>query len=283
MRKSNLIFIPLILVFLLGGCFYRGGKFKLTFNLERGNVFNGEIAINQNLIQENANQKFETNQASTAIVHFTVKDIKNENIKIEMVYEDIYLSIKNPLIKIKFDSKNNNNQDGLEAIKDIINKKITIVVSTKGEIISMDGISQVLNTIIRNNAMNPMATATAITFLNEKQLKNNFSLLFNHLPGKKIITGDSWSQIQTLSLDKINLKSNNRWKLVRFTDETAYLNLKAKITSSNITGEQTGEFEIDRNTGWISSAQIKQNIPMNPEKNTIGINSEISFQFKKTK
>jgi len=253
---------------------------EIKLKLQRGDVFNGEIEINQTIIQDISNQVFETNQTSLSTMQFIIKDNRSRNLKIDATYENIFVHLKNPLINIKYDSQSKNNAIELDIIKNIINKKISILVNENGEI-SIEGINPILNSIIRNNALNPVATATVISFFNEKQIKNTLIYLFNYQSRKKEKAGSTWSGFQSITLDNVQFKTNNKWKLQKINDDTLLLDLKAKITGKKIQGEQKGQIEIDRKTSWVSTANIEQNIPVGTEPGAIGLKSTINFNFKK--
>ena len=70
---------------------------------------------------------------------------------------------------------------------------------------------------------------------------------------------------------------------MEINENTLLLNLKARTMGSKMQGEQEGEIEIDRQTGWINTGRIIQNIPAGSDSGSIGLKSTFTLRFEKIK
>jgi hypothetical protein len=217
---------------------------------------------------------------------FEVKDVKDANYVLDMKFKEMKINTAMPgMGDIAFDSNTPEDiatmQDLGPMLKAIIDIPVEIVLTKTGKVESVKGADKLSEAMLNSLDTNiPDATKQQLISqfgaqFSEEHFKSLFAQNEGYFPDKPVNTGDSWnytlSAVPTANFTmNINLKmtvKNIEGNTVTIDTEgtvstpegyeTEMNGVKAKMSMN---GAQKGWVKIDKNTGWVISSEINQDI-----------------------
>jgi hypothetical protein len=158
----------------------------------------------------------------------------------------------------------------------MIKKPIKIVMDNKGDLLSFDNSAQLQN-ITEGVELPEMQLAqlegTMKKEMSAEKQTSNYSQLTQILPKTKMSVGGTWSKKITIN-SIAQFESTTTFTLESVTDEFYTISTTATITTSeneetdlmgmkakyNLAGPLKGTYIIDKKTGWISTANLEQQL-----------------------
>ncbi|SJZ30535.1 DUF6263 family protein [Selenihalanaerobacter shriftii] len=252
-------------------------KYDLGVKFEKGVEYKLNSSIYQKVNQQMLGKNMAMEQTFDIGYTLKVKDIDSKNnYNLVMKYTKMDLQIKNiqngsqGINSQELNQKLNNEMKKIS--KAFLNKKITITVSNKGNIINIEGYEKLVEEILSDMEDNTMKEKVLKRIINKNFIKRNWKQPMGYLPDHSVSIGESWENkfkmtdplditiitsytLKDVKDDKIIIDSNSNIDVgnIEFKQEGMEL-------ASNFNGNQTGEIILDREYNWIDVATFNQSI-----------------------
>ncbi len=211
-----------------------------------------------------SSQSLETSQIIMGAPNTT--NIENETLELLEVLEinsngDYHLKlttlqqksvIKSAMMTMVEDSENPEIGSGLfPALK---NTHYSFIMNKKGEILEINGLDEVKNTLASVLEGNLQASAQIGSLLNEETIKSTLQLRFSYFPNS---TQMEWSNESTMTMNAMPVNIHNNFSYKDNTTLKAQRNLSIDATTTqmgtnvelNLTGDQEDVYTLDETSG----------------------------------
>jgi len=284
MKKLSTLFS---LLWLVSGTSF---AFQVTsFNLNVGDTY---------LVDVNQTQEISQIFMGTPNTLNTI-NASNERVEVVAVTDGIYTltvttltqrtEVSSPMMSQVLDSEDATTGDGLYAA--LKESSYSFTMDKTGEILSVDGLDEMIETIRAGLTDNPMVAAQVDGILNEETIVSTLKQRYSFFPAN----GESeWTEEMVLTMNDMPITMNTTFSYE--TDSTikgiSEITIAATTTQMganvelDLTGKQTSTFTLNESTGFptefVSTSDISGNastqgmqIPM-----TIRTNSKITFTLE---
>jgi len=241
-------------------------QIKPTFNPVKGETYTYRIVSNQKINQSFGGQSMNINSVTEFLTEMKVKEKTGNEVSVDYTYKEILLSVTNPLMSIKVDTKkkddNASDMDKLigNMLDCFIGKPIQVTLLQDGSVQSVSGYDAIMSEVQKilgsaNAIQKQMANAFMQSFA-EEGLKSSFEQMFKIYPDKEIKNGESWKIDLSLTLGAaMSSKVNNTYTLKSVSNDVALLDVASIMSfnmsgsDSGINGDQKGEMKLNLKTG----------------------------------
>ena len=284
---SGLLIIASITVFI--SCNSGAGSSTtrmLKFNLEKGKYYDYEMVMD--IDQDIMGKKNTIGMIAQYAINVTdddgnlkTLDIEYRDFKMKMDVMGQQMNIDASKKPEKMDS-NSFSQNPMEmmsnAFSGIIGKKFTMKVSGDGEIQSITGVDEFINSIAESMNAGEQVKGIVIASLqgqfSDEKVKETFAPMFGIYPNKEVKPGDKWNNTYILSSQAV--VSSNEYTVKSFEGDNAIVLLTSKLEpqanaeNSNIaalklSGTQSGTLTINTKTGLIVDSELTQDFKSSGE------------------
>jgi hypothetical protein len=301
--KRFLLCLPLMAVLVFQAC--KSEKLvSLKFNPPQSKNFEFVMKVQQDIEMDQAGQK--VNAAN--LMEFTYDMLvkyrdANQNTEMISTFKKVRFQSKSGAMEISFDSENPSaaNTDMYSTMFSkifggIVGKTVTILVNEKGEVVSLKGMNEVVNSMIANAGLDSLPGADQIlenfrTQYSDEKFKSTFESMFRILPEKDVAVGDTWDITSRTDLMNTGMELKTKYKLDEINSKHAVVSLSSDINSDTdkvtqpmpgvdmkMNGTQKGTMKIDLATGLPIQSEILQDITAN----TKSMGMEIPMKIKGT-
>ncbi|MBF4984824.1 hypothetical protein FNJ87_10940 [Nonlabens mediterrranea] len=268
--KNFLYFIAL-----LSGC-CATAQYEIVYNLEKGKSYpqNQVVTSEQHQVINGMPQDITT--IITTESDYVVTDIKDEIYYLDIVVKKMSTETKSPMGTeiISSDGPESNAMNTI--FKNMIKEPIKMTMNKHGEILSFDNSAQIegLTDDVEMPQMQLLQVEAALKkeMSIEKQT-SNYEQLTTILPKDKVAIGDSWNQTITVNsiaafeaTSSFQLKEVNEESYIISsnailkTPDDASTSLNGMKASYTLSGPSSGTYTIDKKTGWITTASLRQEL-----------------------
>ncbi len=283
MRKTvSVALVVLLLLALLSSCapMASAEKILLRYNLQEGQTYSLRMNMEQKISQTLMGQEIAVNQTLGLDVHYDVQDVDNRgNMTAQVVIDALRYRMESPMGNIEYDSQKPAAADPTAQIFGaLVGAGFTMKISPTGEVLEVSGVQEMVEDILGRldtlGASRDQLMQTLGQWLDEKGLAQITGLNTAVYPDYPIAVGESWSkEISGGGMGVMALSINNTWTLrscqggactieVRSTAQSAAgaapVEMMGIQVSYDIAGDQSGTIQVDRTTGWIIHADLKQ-------------------------
>jgi hypothetical protein len=280
-------------------------QYNIIYNLEKGGVYpqNQTVVSEQNQIINGMPQEISTTLSTES--DYIVQDIKEGVYYIDIMVKKMSNTTKTAMGReiIASDGPVSNPMNKL--FNNMTTYPIKITMNNKGELLSFDNSAQLKN-MTEGVDLPEMQLAqlegTMKKEMSAEKLTSNYSQLTQILPKTEVSIGASWGKKITIN-SIVSFESTTTFTLESVTDEFYTISTTAIIATSeneesdvmgmkakcNLAGPLKGTYIIDKNTGWISSANLEQQLDGNitfeksemmPQEMKISMTSKTSTTIK---
>ncbi len=283
--------------------------FSNTFsiNLSKGDHFITIVSSTQTVIRNVGGEQSQVDNSTKITLSFEVIDSNDKTCSLAMRFKRIIASSKGAGWAYKYDTApkpENSLESGSREMsnfyRELIGQTITIILDPKtGTIINMSGwdtlIKHMAESLKQGNRKNRMKLAKMLISSIQNGMTNGGpSSIFLPIGGKEIKVGNQWSIQSNLSTFS-GLTLTTTYKVAETLPDKVRFNIKATLsTASKVTpietgttkiryqlnGTQTGTITVDKNTGWIISSSIRQELQGTMTMIDMGITIPIQMEGK---
>jgi len=253
-----------------------GKKYQYRLHPEVGKKYLYTIKTATNTKLEVNDKTIETgNRSEIGIVYEIVKDTSN-NLLIKLTYNKIYIvlqktDMEDEIIDADKDAAQRTTVEQL--LSTIKGSSILLTINAAGDIISSTGSKEITDKIIGGLSdgdvkMKQLVQQLLSKFTGEGFIQDNLKEGFKLFPDSAVNVGDTWNKKTSQSAD-ISFESLTKYALTSLEDNIAYIETVGQISSgknttsnimgqqvtTNLNGEQTGNFKTDISTGMLQSGK----------------------------
>lgn len=271
-----------------------GEPVDLKLNLQSGSQYLYSIDTKMTTEQSAMGQTLKTTNNMLMESTYDVKDGENGNKAITVTYDRLSMELQNALVHMSYDSRDSNGSDSsLKHLTKMLGKPFTMQVSPQGEVLRVDGLSEIIN------SMDDSAKLALGGTFNDSAIRSMMQQSLNIFPDKPVRPGDTWKKTYQYDMSVMGMKIDNEFKLLSVNNGTAKVEVKSKITGGgtmggdeqmkgmqmDLAGEQKGSMDVDVATGLISDGRLEQtvkgNISMMSMKVPITMQQQVHITAKK--
>ncbi len=264
-------------------------KLLLRLNVEQGKKYNYNVSMNNHMQQEMQGTQMEMDQKMAMNMSMEILEkLENGNIKMRMNYQSIRMEMKMMGQEMIMDSEKAEGDTTLNAFFDIMKKLDLITEMTPtGKLVKVSGFETIFQELADKNIPPQQVQQLAQAFSTEEGLQNMFGNSFQYFPEEKVGKGDVWNMaFQIPGMEGVEMQTNyevaeisaNQVKLnintIAETPETHTISSYGMQMEADILLNQTGNIDLDKNTGMVITSNINQDLEMtmkmpNPQTNEI--------------
>ena len=268
MKKYCLSLAAIALTMFYASCKGGGETVDLKLNLQPGSQYIYTMDTKMSMEQSAMGQTMKTDNNMLMETTYDVAAGEGGNKRITVTYDRLAMEIKNPMASMAYDSRDSATGDPeLRNLSSILHKPFSMIVSEKGEILKVEGLSAIIE------GMNDTMRSQMSTTFNDTAIKSMMQQSLNIFPDHPVKTGESWKKSYTMSMNIMNLKMDNEFKLISVSNGTAHLDVQSKISGGgamsgedmknmqiNLNGDQKGTMDVEIATGLVTDSKLKQDI-----------------------
>ena len=263
-------------------CASSGEKLDLKLRLQEGKTYTLRMVNDQKMINTVQGREMEMSQKMSTEFTFDVQNVDEAgDATVEVNFQAVSAEMEGPMGKISYDSANPTEvtHPMVKALAAMAGQSYTVVLSEKGEVKKVEGMKEIMARVIESLDL-PDGQAKEMM---EKQFENMFGdqatvemmgQWFSMIPDQPVSVGDSWSKT-VFETTRMPVIIENKWTLKERKAGVAVVDMESEIKSNldaepmdmgpvkltmDISGEQSGTYELDESTGWIVSAKVTQQI-----------------------
>jgi len=259
------------------------GKIHLKLNLKKGDAFQYDANMQSKISQKIMGQDLDMglDMLFGYLMEVTNVDDKG-NTEFKLTYNHIKMKMSNKMIPtISIDSDDstaNSTNAALGAVSAIKGCNFTMVINTRGEIASINGLDAMYDKMFGAMGSNDSASQAAKNSLKEQfgedNVKQMFGSSFNVFPDHGINIGDIWEKDIKMG-GMYALLTKNKYQLKEIKDGKAILDVNSELISDKnakgkevmgmtmsyeLNGNQKGTSELDTASGLITKSQLEQKL-----------------------
>lgn len=252
----------------------------LSLKLEKGKTYKHIIKSKRLFIQELSGQKQEESSDIEITLNYKVTDSKSGTYTFETDMDDLSMTFdisRDSMVVVS--SGNKSAEDPFTNMLIALTKEtFTVLMDDKGNIKDFKDMDKLWTaaservSYLPGDLKEPLMVQLQATY-GEESLHDNLEYLTAVLPDKQVKESDAWTVHKQLNSD-INVEIDTKYRLTELTDTYALITGTGTVTSDSkkikkegeteirydLGGTMNSEIKIDRMTGWVLEAQIKQSI-----------------------
>jgi hypothetical protein len=254
--------------------------YTLRLNPLPGSSYHYDITSETETKLEVDGKKTGTESKSTAGVIFKMDKDSTGDFLLNMQYDKLHIYSKSGDIETDADAANSaNSLNPVERMLGMLKEaKIITTIGADGNTKNISGYKELGDKIIAGFASNDANGKAIAENMWEKQIgngmvKNNINQLFKIFPDSAVHLKDKW-QLTSKQEAEVGLLVKSEFTLKAINNDVAVIAIEGKITSDNaagnimgmnnvttdLQGDQEGEFEMDRKTGMLISSTVKAKV-----------------------
>lgn len=273
------IFNLLLLLLALTSC--QAQKTNLTLNLEEGKEYSQVVTTKATVTQTIEGQVIEMIMTISGGMSFKVITANPSDYDLEVKYTDLSMIMEMPQGTVEFSSSKNDEQDIMSTIFSMmIGKVFNVKMAKTGKIHEVKNIESVMESVFEH--FYQLMPENQIAQMKEQMnnaygaeaFKGNIEMTTAIFPDNPVSKGDKWTIItnlqsgmaalMTTEYQFVDLKSDHAIikgnSVIKTEDKDAYVESNGMPMKYDLDGSMASEIKVDRETGWIIEANIKQEI-----------------------
>lgn len=271
--------IILLAVFsMLFGSIY-SQKREIRLNLEKGKTYSQISKTNSVVVQTIGGFSNTINSEIKGNISYKVISVKKDVYHIETSYQKLEVNMSVGANNITMSSEGDLKDNSSILLKEMTKHKFYIDLTSGGKIIGVYKIDEMFRKIVEKLPnIGEREKEQMKSSFGEEFIRTNFEMITNILPDKKVGKGDSWS-INSEIKGQFSMQNTNSYVLENVDSKYYYISGKGKVNSLEgatynfngintfykLDGTTTAKIKLNRNSGWISSFELNQDISGNIE------------------
>ena len=249
---------------------------NLSYRLAEDQRYFLDIDIQQNTLSESVNSS-EINLYSKLLVEFRVDSLDAYGLyHMEVVYRDLLLSMLSPGMSIDINSQSGQNRMLSLMMDSLLNRPFHVSMKENGELHKLSGLKEVFQDLTRVSTGDSTRQGMILNTLEEAYGPNAFQSYFNlfvsYFPVIQPIK--NWTRDLTYYFNTKAVQMVNRYFLSKTSGERIIIQGMGMLNSveefreeislgevsSTVSGSQTYDFQVDRESGWLVQCVSRQRV-----------------------
>lgn len=256
---------------------------SLNLNLIQGKEYSQTSNAKMTMTQDVMGQTIEINAVITGKMIYLVKGISPAGYDMDIRYESMSMEMIMPQATIKFSSENPTEGDMMsQVLSGMINKPFTAQLSKTGKVISVKNIDALFTAAFEkfpniSESQKEQVKSQLNQSYGEKAFTSNLEMIFAIYPEKPVKLGEKWN-VQTKLKSSISANISTTYSYAEEGSDFRRIRGESKITAEDsgeytvsngmemkfdMNGTMVSDIKVDKKTGWILEANVKQDIKGN--------------------
>jgi hypothetical protein len=277
--------LSLFLMSILSSC---GDKEKITlaYNLKQGEILKQNVVMTMDLVQKLGNQEMKLSLTMDMKMTFDIKESQNDDYTIELKFKELKTDVVMPagMGNITIDSKTSANavthEDMGPIFKAVVDKPVEVVMTKTGKIKSVAGMETLIEAMANSFSDSQFDSVHRQQIIeqfgsqfSEKAFISQFEQYTGYFPDKPVRKGDSWKVKMTTTASNFSVNIETKSTLKDIDNNVVSLGIDGTVatpegyeqdvngvnTKLSFKGSQKGTLKINKDTGWVISADIAMN------------------------
>jgi len=217
-------------------------KFEFKLDLKQGDTFAFRQTMDMNQDLDMGGMQMSTIMSMTSDYSYEVTDVaESGDMSLKIKFGRITGSFENPMMgSLEFDSEKETEETGNPMIDMMAGmftanagQELSMVMNPDGEVVSVDGVEEMVDRLLENNPMAGMGGAIDAESM-KTQMKDNFEGQLGQIPADPVAVGDSWTTDRGMS------GMGGMGMQMSITSTLNALDGHEAVIESTITGELSG-------------------------------------------
>lgn len=274
---------------LISTLFIASSQVKLSFNPETGSNYVYQTEVVQSIKQIANGRELPREEKVVMTYLMSIKSKKTEGTEVLLTYQDISYVMTSPMAIWGYNSKkpfeNPMNRNGAnERLNELekmhahifssaIDKTITVLIAPDGSVNSVNGIEAITESIAQavanDGEMGASLSSTMIKqFFSENAIEELIEQSWKNYPVTEVKSGDKWNiENRWGEISTMITNTKSQCALKDLDNNTANIAIEAAVevdmTGGKLTGNQSGEFQVNLKTGVPVSSYWTRNVKGN--------------------
>ena len=255
-------------------------KIELSLNLEKGKEYKQLTNSKATIIQNVNGQEMKMVMTIKGNMSFLVKEVTDKDFQMEVKYKNLSMTMQLPQGTMEFSSEKNDDHDIFSMIlAEMKNNPFQIRMTKKGKITEVKNIELLFESVFSKFPQIPkeqiaQTKSQLMKAYGEDAFKGNMEMVTAIFPNKSVFKGDNWvikTKLESgMSADMTTTyeysgKTSDYYLImgdskIVTADKDAYIESNGMPMKYDLTGDMLSEIKIDKSSGWIIEAKIKQEI-----------------------
>lgn len=225
-------------------------------------------------------ENVDMNMAMELAMIFKVIAVENNSYKLEAYYEYMETSAEANGEKGGYSTKEKNQQltkeqeEEFKAVKSVVGKKFNITISNTGELKEITGYDKVVSSLGKKKGGDMFGAQESLLVqqLDESEISTTIRGIFDVLPEKPVIVGDTWTKEYNIEDEMAPYKIQTTYTLKEinadtykiFSESTLSSDKKAK-SIAKVSGNGTGDILLSKTDHFQQTQPYKLNMIMEME------------------
>lgn len=253
-------------------------KTELSLHLQQGKAYKQLTNSNVTIDQQVQGQQMKISMEIKGSMTYKVTAVTATGYNMDVQYDSLSLSMQMPQGTMNFSSEKNDATDIFSSVlKSMKNKPFQVTMTTKGKITEVKNIDKLFESMFANSPQLPeqqkaQMKAQLVRSYGEDAFKGNVEMTMAIYPDKPVATGDTWVienkqksgmpvEITTTYTYKAN-EANDYLitgdSKIETSDPDQFVENNGMQMKYNMDGTMTSEIRVDKATGWVREANLKQ-------------------------
>ena len=257
-------------------------RIELTMNLQPGESHTMVLDVDQTINQNMMGQQIKMDQLIGMTMTYAGTDRPSENggVWVEVSYDRVRFKMSGPM-PVDYDSQGGgaNNNPMAQGFAALVGQKLAMEFLPNGDVPNIEGVAELQQKMLdgMNLPAGPQRAAAEEALklqFNEDMIKQMVAAMGAMYPDQPVSRGDRWdATFEMGGMTPMSVKSS--YTLSDFDDATATLDVTGNIgpnpnaqpvvmsgmeMDAEFTGTQTGQVVMDRESGWLISSEIDQDM-----------------------
>lgn len=242
---------------------------EIGINFKKGDKYLYSTQVNQKI------NSFGTQMDQNMLMEmvYTYAADEGANKKLNITYDHVSMGMTTPMGQMQYDSRQEGAREPEFAFMDsLIGKSFGITVSPDGNILKVEGLSELMNAIAAS--ADDATRMTLESQFSDTAVKLMMQNSFDIYPGKKVKEGESWTKSSVMSFSGVSVNMENTYTLKAVHDGKAEIAVVSQMNlpqtdmggsaeapmKLEMSGKQEGNLDVEIASGQILSGKTTQNI-----------------------
>lgn len=253
-------------------------KTELSLHLQKGKAYTQVTNSHVTIDQEVQGQQMKMVMDIKGSMTYKVTAVTAAGYDMDVQYDSLGMSMQMPQGAMDFSSEKNDASDVFSSVlKAMKNRPFQVTMTTKGKITGVKNLDKLFDSMFEGFPQLPeqqkaQMKAQLVRSYGEDAFKGNVEMTLAIYPDKPVATGDTWVienkqksgmpiEITTTYTYKAN-EANNYLitgdSKIKTTNPDQFVENNGMQMKYNMTGTMTSEIKVDKTTGWVREANLKQ-------------------------
>ena len=245
-----------------------GEKYELCYKLEQGKTYSQKMSIDMNIGVSVVGQQMDMRMVTSYAMDVAVTDVTDGIFTCNSKFTEVLISIENPMMgNISYSSKDDaTNDPAVKMLKAMTEGHFSMTITKYGDVTSITGFEEMMDNTYKSMGLSASETAQAKAMMGQSFSEDKMMEQMQNMaiyPDYPVAIGDSWK----MAVKTSQMEMDNTYTLKEVTADEFVIAVDSDVKAGSmegfdgtVEGTQTGTNVVHRSSGWIKSAELKQDI-----------------------